>query len=114
MQVVINNEQKVLLHGAEDNAEGAVVPTDAAVPSWAVDRDDLATLVKVDDDPWSQWVVPTDGAEGDVVVTLTAQEPDTDSGPGAAYTITQVVTVGPDVVVAAVQITADDPEPKNG
>lgn len=114
MQVVINDQQKVTLHGAEDNAEGAVVPTDAATPSWSVDRDDLVTLSAVDGDPWSQVATGVDGGNGDAIVTLTATEPDTDDGPGASYTVTQVITVGPDVVVAAVQITADTPEPKNG
>lgn len=108
MQVVINDQQKVRLHGAEDNAEGAVVPTDEATPAWSADRTDLVTLVPVDGDPWSYDVVGTDGAVGDTVVTLTATEPDGTELPP----LTQVVTVGPDSTPVALQITADTPEPK--
>lgn len=114
MQVVINDQQYARLHGAEDNAEGAVVPTDQAVPAWTLDRDDLVTLRPVDGDEWSIDVVGVDGAAGDTVVTLTATEPANEDGsPGPVIPpLTQVVTVGPDNVVAGLAITADAPQPK--
>lgn len=123
VQVQITDQQKVRLHAVEVNAEDQPVNQDTATCSWATDRTDLVTLVDVptDDgtavDSFAIDVDGIDGATGDATVTATITEPDVDNGdgtsnPGVVYTATQVVSVGPDEQIAAVDIVADAPEPK--
>lgn len=113
--VQIENNQKVLLHLAEQDQAGAYLPVDQGVISWSADRSDLVTLQPSDDGTTCEVVAVDAATEGDTQVTASVQLPDAGDGLGMPAPILAppfVVTMAAAGAPVAAVITADAPEQK--